>query len=182
MSQEQQQQPNDQQQQSDAGGETPPTFESWLATAPDDVKALYEAHTNGLRSALNSERESKRELERQLREMRDKAEKGSEAETRLNEMVSALETANRRADFVIEAAKPENGVADIEAAWLIVNAKADTFFDRKGNVNFALLKQQHPMLFRAAKAPPGNAGSGVGQEGGKQDINDWIRSAAGRRR
>lgn len=181
MSQEQQQQPNDQQPDG-ASGETPQTWEDWLNAQADDVKALYEAHTNGLRSALNSERESKRELERQLREMRDKAEKGSEAETRLNEMVSALETANRRADFVVEAAKPENGVADIEAAWLIVNAKADTFFDRKGNVNFALLKQQHPMLFRAAKAPPGNAGSGVGQEGGKQDINDWIRSAAGRRR
>lgn len=176
MSQEQQQ-PNDQ--QPDAGGETPQTFEGWLTTAPEDVKALYEQHTTGLTSALKDERENRKALEKQLREWRDKAEKGSDAETRLNETLTALETTQRRADFLESATKPEVGVADTKAAWLIVNAEPDTYIDKRGNINFALLKQNHPALFRT-KLPTANAGNGSGQEGGKVDMNAIIRQAAGR--
>lgn len=172
------QQPNDQQQ--NAGGETPQTWEAWLGTQPEDVKSMYESHTSGLKNALDNERASRKSLESQLREFQKKADKGSELEQQLNRMVTDLETANRRSDFVEAAIKPEIGVSDLKAAWLIVNADADTYIDKRGQVNFPLLKQNHPGLFKAAPAPKANAGNGAGQGEGKLDMNTFIRRAAGR--
>lgn len=170
--------------QTGAGETQAPTWDSWLAAQPETqrttIAALYEAQTQGLRTALQSERQAKGDIEKQVRELQKGAEKGSDAEKRLNEMVSQLESANRRADFVTEAVKPEHAVADINAAWIIASAQADTYFDKRGNVNLALLKQNHPALFKGAVTPRANAGSGAGQSGGTVTMNDIIRQRAGR--
>jgi hypothetical protein len=166
-----------------AEGETSATWESWIAAQPEPARALYETHTQGLRSALESERTQRKTFETQLRDQAKKLEAGSEAQTRLTEMADELERANRRADFYESAAKPDVGVTDVVGAWAIINAMPEDYLDRKGSVNFALLKQRHPGLFgRPPAVPRGNAGSGAGQGdgGGKNDMNAYIRRQAGR--
>lgn len=165
-----------------AADETPASFDAYLETQPEPIKALYTSHTAGLKSALENERKANREHERQIRELAGKADKGSEAQQQLNALADQLASANRAADFYKEAARPELGLADAEAAWLIVNAKADDFIDKRGNVNFTLLKERHPGLFARTTPPPaprGNAGSGVGGNTPSQNMNDYIRRAAG---
>ena len=52
--------------------------------APDEpVKELSSTHIAGLKNALNAERESRRKLSEQLKELMTKAEKGSELEQEL---------------------------------------------------------------------------------------------------
>ena len=53
----------------EAGGETQQaSWEDILATLPEETQALYSTHVQGLRSALDSERQAHKDLERQVRE------------------------------------------------------------------------------------------------------------------
>lgn len=169
---------------------TAQTWDDWLASRPDaerpTITALYERQTQGLRSALDKERDDRKALEKQVRDLAKAAEKGSDAETQLTTLADQLAAADRRADFYRDAAKTDVGIADPELAWLRVNASPDEFFDRKGNVNFTLLKERHPALFVQTPlkpaTPKGNAGSGAGQQGaGALSMTDFIRQQAGRR-
>lgn len=164
--------------------ETPETWQAWLEAQPEDqrvrITTLHEGHTQGLRTALDNERAQRREFEKQLRELTPKVEKGSALETQINTITAQLDSANRRADFVEAAVKPEIGIADVAAAWIIANANADTYFDKRGRVDFALLKQNHPALFKSAAPPRANAGNGAGQDGGTSNMNDFIRRQASR--
>ena len=155
------------------------SFETWLAGQSEDVRELYETHTRGLRSALESERTERANLARQLKEI--KPEKGSDAEKVLTELQGRLDLAERRAMFAEEAHKPEIGCVNPKAAWAL--AQAETLFDKRGNVNWAALKQMAPELFAAAGAggARGNAGAGTGtQPQPAQGMNAFIRRAAGR--
>ena len=58
-------------------GGTPATFEAWLAGQADEAKSLYEAHTQGLRSALETERQQRKDLAHQLREATKGLQEGS---------------------------------------------------------------------------------------------------------
>ena len=100
----------------------------------------------------------------------------------MTQFADQLTAAERRADFYEAAAKPEIGLVGVKAAWVLMNAETDRYFDRKGNPNFDLLKQEHPYLFGQAKTTPkGNQGNGTnGQTPAGQSINDMIRNAAGR--
>lgn len=173
------------QQQNSGSGETPETWDAWLAGRPEAERAtitkLHEAHTTGLRSALQSERDGRKALETQIRDLQKSAEKGSANEQKLTEMVTQLENANRRADFLEAAVKPEVGLTDLEAAWVLVNAKPDDYLTKRG-IDFALLKERHPGLFKAATPTPrGNAGSGTGgTTPSGASMNDYIRRAAGK--
>lgn len=172
-------------QQTNTQGETPETWESWLASRPDSerstITALYESKTTGLRSALQNEREGRSTLEKQIRDLQKSAEKGSENERKLTEMVGALETANRRSEFLEEAIKPEIGLSDVKAAWIIIQASPDDYITKRG-VDFALLKERHPSLFKTVpQTPRGNAGSGTTNDAPSgANMNDFIRKAAGR--
>jgi len=173
------------QQQTNGQGGTPETWDAWLAAQPEEqrtvVTRLYEAQTTGLRSALQSERDGRKALETQIRELQKSVEKGSESERKLTEMVTSLESANRRADFLEAAVKPDVGLADLEAAWIIVQAKPDDYVGKRG-VDFALLKERHPGLFKSVpQTPRGNAGSGTTSDAPNgANMNDFIRKAAGR--
>lgn len=164
----------------------PDSWDAWLATQPDEqrttISSLYEKQTAGLKSALDNERQQRKDFEKQARELAKTAEKGSDAEKQLTQFADQLTAAERRADFYEAAAKPEIGLVGVKAAWVLMNAEADRYFDRKGNPNFDLLKQEHPYLFGLAKTTPkGNQGNGTnGQTPAGQSINDMIRNAAGR--
>lgn len=159
------------------------TFETWIATQPEAIQTLYQQDIRGLRTALQSEREQRGSLERQLREVTDQLDKGSKAREQLEAITAELESERTRADFFEEAARA--GVADLRLAWLAVQDNRDELLDKKGNVNFEKLRGTHPSLFdpkKAAPVPPGHAGSGAGQSGGppQKDMNAFIRRSAGR--
>lgn len=162
----------------DTKGEKPEDFEAWLEQQDDQTKELYEEHTSGLKSALDSERETRRALEKQLRDAAEAAEEGSEAREKLEEAAAAAETANAQADFYEDAHAA--GVSDLRLAWIVVQ-QDKTLQDRYGKPDFAKLKEQHPALFAdGKKPPPGNAGAGAGTETPADDMNARIRKAARR--
>lgn len=158
------------------------TFESWLEALPDETKtkakALYETNVSGLKTALQSEREAKKELSAQLKELLPKVEKGSELEKQLTEMADKAETAERRAQFADEAIKPEIGCRNIKAAYAL--AVAEKFFDKRGNPEWERIKAAAPELFGTviANANPGNGTRTTPAAG--NNMNAFIRGAAGR--
>ena len=161
-----------------AGGETPPTWEAILATLPEEQRALYESHTQGLQSALRTERQQRQDLAKQLREASGQLEAGSKARQDLEALQAQFEDAQRRADFATEAGG--QGVSNVKLAYLA--AQEFDLFDRRGNVQWDELKQQAPELFRQSQQPArGNAGAGTAAPPSPAaDMNAFIRRAAGR--
>lgn len=151
-------------------------FDSWLGEQPEHVRGGLDKRTQGLKSALETEREQRKELARQLKDALPKAEKGSELERALNETSSRLEQVERRAAFAEEAGKPEIGCSNPRAAFLV--AEAEGLFSKRGEPDWAAIKAAAPELF-ARKVAPGNAGNGTQAPPVTQgDMNTWIRSVA----
>lgn len=160
------------------GGDPPLAFDDWIKGQPENVRTMLDGHTRGLKTALDKERDDRKKLEKDLRDLAGKAEKDSDAQKRLTEMADQLGEADRRADFY-EAAHAA-GISNLKLAYTV--AVQDEMFDRKGNVNFEEIKRSYPELFGGAtKKPAGNAGEGTNnnQPAGK-GMNDFIRRAAGR--
>lgn len=156
------------------------TFDSWLADQPDNVKNLVDTHTQGLRSALDSERTAHKDLDKKLKDAIKATEKGSDERQRLEAMQTQLESSKRQADFYDAAHKL--GVTNLKLAWLA--AQSEGAIDEKGACDFETLKQTHPQLFATTTkppVPPANAGQGAGGQQAPQGMNDLIRGAAGRR-
>lgn len=174
--------------QSEGGTPTPETWEAWLAARPEAertvIQALHDAHTSGLKTALDNERDERKRLAKELQTAADKLKDGDASKQQLTEMADKLHAASAKADFFQDAARPEIGLTDPEAAWIIASAKGDAFRDRRGNIDFELLKAAHPGLFRQAappKPPKGNAGDGVqGEQPRSVTMNDYLRSGLGR--
>lgn len=160
-----------------AGGETL-TFETFIAKQPDDVKSLLDDHTKGLKSALDSERETRKGLEKQIRDLATKAEKGSEAQQQLTTLADQMSLADRKATFYEDAHTA--GVTNLKLAFVV--ATTDELFDKKGAVNFVDLKTKYPELFGSKKVPSGNAGEGTDSTTQPTSMNDAIRALAGVRR
>lgn len=151
------------------------TFDAFIEKQDTKVKELYEKHTSGLKSALEKERDEKRDLSKQLKDLLPKAEKGSELEKQLSETLTKFEAAERRASFAEDAIKPEIGCVNIKAAYAL--AVADNLFDRQGKPDWMEIKRVAPELFRKAGSTDGGAG---GKSEPINDINAAIRKAAGR--
>lgn len=153
------------------------TFESWIEKQDATVKGLLDGHTKGLKNALDSERESRKGLEKQVRELAGKAEKGSEAEKQLTALADKVAESDRRVSFFDDAHKA--GVTNLKLAYTV--AVNDELFDKKGNVSFDTMKKAYPELFGTKKAPAGNAGDGTdGQTNVAADMNSRIRRQSGR--
>lgn len=168
-------------------GGTPPTegkqegfesFEAFLDKQPAEVRSLYESHTTGLKSALANERKSNKELAAELKTLAQKAEKGSELERQLSEYAVKAEAAERRAVFAEDAIRPEIGCSNVKAAFLI--AQADGLFKKDGSPDWEAVRAAAPELFRRPGSAAGNAGAGTSQGQPKEDMNTFIRRAAGR--
>ena len=166
----------------DASG-TPPAPRTWdtvIAALPEVDRALYEAHTTGLRNTVQATRQERDALQQQLGELTKVLGKNDPeaAKALLAQMTADLDTAKRRADFLEQATKPEIGCANPGAAFAIAHAQG--LFDGRGNPNWDAIKAAVPELFRRA-VPAGNAGAGTSTPpGGGTTMNDWIRRAAGR--
>lgn len=162
------------------GNTTTLTFEAWQEKLPPDQKALIEGHTKNLKTALQSERDGRKDLEKQLRDLAKKAEAGSDAQTQLTKMADDLQISDRKADFY-EAAHAA-GVRNLKLAYTA--AVTDEMFDKHGRVNFDEMKKSYPELFvtQTTTNTRGNAGSGTNNnQQPVDDMNSRIRGAAGRK-
>lgn len=131
---------------------TPASFDTWYATQDDATKAIIEEHTSGLSSALKAEREQRKALSAQLKELSGKAE--GETRKALDELNAKLEAEATRANFY-EAATAA-GVKNLRLAHLA--AQADGLISG-GSCDFEALKGKHPELFGSAPpAPPAHPG------------------------
>ena len=155
-------------------------WDAFHASLPDDAKALIEEHESGLRTALNTERDSRKTAEGDLRKVAKKLKDGSEAQTEVLRLADEVAASTKKADFYEDAHGAE--VTNLKYAYII--AEAEDLFDKKGNVDFVAMKKDYPELFTKKKAPPGGAGEGTGGglPGKKKDMNTILREAAGKTR
>ena len=153
------------------------TFEDFLATTDDTIKELYKNHTSGLSSALEKERSNRKDLEKQMKDLLLKAEKGSVLEKELAEKVKLLEEADkkyteaeRRAKFVEEASREK--CTNAKAAYAL--AVIENLFSEDGSVKWKDLKNLAPELFKFSGTDAGS----VGRQALDSDINAALRQAA----
>jgi uncharacterized membrane protein len=157
------------------GGTPPATWDEFVVTLPADVQALYNDNVAGLRSALSSERDARKDLTAQLRDAAEKATDDNALKQTVTDLTAKLEEAQKQADFAQVAVQA--GITNPGLAWIAAN-QADAF-DRKGNVDMAVLKEQFPELFKVV-TPAGNAGAGTGGNApAPVDMNTLIRRQAG---
>jgi len=149
--------------------ETFADFEAYLAKQAEPVKKLYETHTQGLKSALETERTSRKEAERQLRELAKKAESGSEAQKQLTEMAERMATTERMNQFYATAHAA--GVKNLRLAYLA--ASEAKLISEQGEVDFAKMKESYPELFAAAQS---------GQQAQSQETQTSTANAGGTQR
>jgi len=151
------------------------TFDTWYGKQDETIKGLLEGHTKGLKSALDSERETRKVFEKQVKELAVKAEKGSEAEKHLTALSEQLDLENKRAAFYEQAYAL--GVIDIKSAFVL--ATSEQLFDKKGNLDVETFRTRFSYMLKTP-IPKGNAGDGAQASNTAQSMNDLIRRAAGR--
>jgi predicted ATP-dependent protease len=122
-------------------------------------------------------RTERNDLTKQIDEFKKKAEKGSELEKSLTEFSARLEIAEKRASFFEDAVRPGIDCRNPKVAYAL--AVTDNLFDRKGSPDWTALKEAAPELFGKV-TPPANAGTGTGNPPKNNDMNAFIRTAAGR--
>jgi len=126
----------------------PETFDQWLEKQPEDAKARYAENTKGLTSALHSERETRKELEKGAKKLAElekaEAEKAraqlSETErlkAERDDALKAVETAKGEAKTArirsaIEAKAAMLGFADSQDAYLMIDS-GSIELDARGN-------------------------------------------------
>jgi predicted transcriptional regulator len=180
---------SNQQQGEGQNGETPATPEStppvtfdavYGALAPEQ-RGVIDGHIGGLKSALKDERDGRKALEKQLRDLSKQAEEGSALRTQLDKLAEEQSTTSAKAMFFEQAHDAQ--VRNLRLAWLA--AQEYGLVDAKtGEADFAKLRQQAPELFAPKPVPSANAGAGAKQPGVNdgRSMNDFIRAAAGRGR
>lgn len=157
---------------------TPLVFDTWAKNQPEEIQGMLTARFSRLENALTSERDSRKELEKQMREAAQKAGKDPETQAQLTKLADEMSETNRKAEFY-EAAHAA-GVVNLKLAYLA--ATQDGLFDKRGVVNFEAIKQSYPELFGVRKPPAANPGDGTGtQPPASKSMNDFIRTAAGRK-
>jgi len=178
---------NGNQQGDGQGGETPApesaavTFETVYGALPPEQRGVIDTHIGGLKSALKDERDGRKALEKQLRDLSRQAEEGSTLRAQLDKLAEDQATTTAKATFFEQAHDAQ--VKNLRLAWLaaqdygLVDAKS-------GEADFAKLRQQAPELFATKPVPSANAGNGAKSDGVSdgRNMNDFIRAAAGRAR
>ena len=154
------------------------TFDSWIEGQDEQVRGLIDGHVGGLRSALQSERDQRKDFEKQLKSTVAQVDAGTEARKQLDTLTGQLESQAQQAEFY-EAAHMA-GVANLKLAWLAVQ-QDESLVDRHGKADMGRLKESYPELFTSPKTPAGNAGTGTQKDPtGAGGMNEFIRKSSGR--
>lgn len=158
--------------------ETPASFEEFLETQDEGIKALYNSHSEALLNTVRATRTERDDFAKQVKTLAKQQAEGSDAKRQLEELGAQLEKSERRATFLEEASKPEISCRNAKAAWLL--ADAGNLFTKHGQSDWQAIKAEAPELFGAPTANA-NAGNGTGTPpASKKNMNDFIRKASGR--
>lgn len=160
----------------DKSGE-PASFEAWLASQGEESRQLVTGHISKLQGALTDERTQRRTLAKQIDDLSQQAEQGSQLRGQLEKLSADFEGMSRKAGFY-ESAPAE--VTNLRLAWLVANDAQ--LVDAQGKTDWAKLRTVAPELFKRV-TPPANAGAGA-KQGGVDDgrsMNAFIRAATGRK-
>lgn len=153
------------------------TFDSWLTSQDETVKGLIDSHVSGLKSALDSERNQRKELQKSLKETAKAVAEDSEAKSRLDAIAEQMSLYERQTAFYETAVAA--GVTNLKLAWLAAR-EADAI-SKDGIVNLQQLQTAYPELFKKQSPAPGNAGAGTQTppNGAGQSMDDVIRRKIG---
>lgn len=154
----------------DEPGQTPTPEQPATDTAErqEPPKVFDEAYVKSLRQEAAQYRT-------QLKDLAAKAEKGSELEKQLQQLIVEKESSEKRAMF-FESSLTANCV-NPRAAYLV--ASAEGLFRKNGEPDWSALQAAVPELFR--RPGQANAGNGTGAPPpAKASMNEFIRKAAGR--
>jgi len=151
-------------------------FETWLAAQPAEVQTAYETHVQGLKNTVTATRTERDDYKKQLAGLLRKAEKGSETEAQLTEALGKIEAAERKANFMEDALRPEIGCKNPRTAFAL--ATAEDLFTKQGTPDWTAIKTAAPELFQTLQAK-GKAGSGTQDNLKVVDMNTIIRQKAG---
>ena len=85
-------------------GETPPadapvTFEAVYKALPEQQRGVLDTHIAGLKSALSDERNGRKALEKQLRDLSKTAEEGSAIKAQLDKLAEEQASTTARGDI-----------------------------------------------------------------------------------
>ncbi len=155
------------------------SFESWLETQDDGTKALIANYIAGLKSALDTERNDRKALEKQLRDAAKQLEQGSETRQQLERISGDLAVASARAAFY-EAA---HGAGMRNLGLGFIAARETGLLGDDGTVDLKGMKEHFPELFATAvPAPATHAGNGTAAPAPAPEgsMDAFIRKAAGR--
>jgi hypothetical protein len=164
---------------SETPADSPLNFDNWIGEQPDPVKSLLDGHIGGLKSALQAERESRKELEKRMKGVSDQLEAGSQAREQLQQLSQQLKETELRATFTETAVAAGVQPNALRLAYLA--AKDAQAFSDDGKPDMDKLRSDYPHLFTKAVPTP-TAGAGTkGQLAPTVDpMDDIIRRKAGR--
>lgn len=158
-------------------GAIPASFDEWLEKADEPTKKLIGERFTALESTVKATRSERDELKGELQKMMKKlGDKDVEAQSHIQEMIGKMEIAERKANFMEDALRPEIGCRNPRTAYAL--AVAEDLFTKNGSPDWASIKTAAPELFGIGKAQ-GKAGAGTGEEPKNQDMNTIIRRIAG---
>ena len=150
-------------------------FGEFIKTQPDNVRAAFDEHTKGLKTALDSEREARKNFETQLKAQMATVE--GEGKKKLEALLAERDEANAAASFY-EGAISE-GVNNPKLA--LIAAKSDGLI-KNGRTDWAALKKAYPELFaKTGTLPwPGEGSHNKTDLKPGDFMNDMIRGKAAR--
>ncbi len=153
-------------------------WKPWHDALPKEAQELIATRESGLKTALDSERDARKDAEKDLRAVAKDLEEGSEAQKKVLTLADDVAEGTKKADFYEDAHKA--GVSNLKLAFLV--ATDEGLFDKRGNANFDKLKEGFPELFGKKPIVDSNAGDGTGKglDGKKADMNLFIRSGSGK--
>lgn len=155
------------------------SFEAWLEAQPEEVRALYDAHIQRLKGALNSEREMRSRLEKQLKRIAKGEEIPDAVRQQIEELTTKLSAASRRAAFMAKAT--EHGAMYPDLLYAAVAEKLQDDADLSDPTLWEGLRKKYPPLFRPASGVVSNGDAGAGGDeppAPKKSFDDVIRKLA----
>lgn len=160
-----------------------PDGDTWYDSLDDTSKTALSAYvgneTAKLKTTLDKEREERKALAKQIKELSSKPVDDTAWKAKIEEINTQLGEASLKASFYESAADmPQLPAKRYAAAYKI--AKLDGLISDDGEVDWKALQEQHDYLFSAVSTftatKPGSAGSGLGQKPQPtRGMNDLIR-------
>ena len=170
---------NDDNNNSDEGSNAP-TFDDWFTTQPDDVKTLINARMTTLHNTVKAVRDERDDFHSQLQNAVKKLKDDTVEKQEFERLMVQYEETKRKQTFLEEAIS--NQCTNPKAAYAV--ASADDLFDKKGNPDWAKIKQAAPEFFTQKRRPlPRRNTAGEGndtEQPSHEGMNSWIRREAGR--